>query len=80
DGYAATRLLRRKDYAGPIVALTAHTMDGDRAKCLEAGCDDYASKPVDRRGLIETIRQRLVREPATCSGPWGLALLMILAG
>lgn len=55
DGYQAARLLRAAGYAGPIIALTAHAMASDREKCIECGCTNYISKPIDRGRLVALI-------------------------
>lgn len=57
DGYQAAKRLRQQDYERPIIALTANAMEGDRQKCIDAGCNHYLVKPIDRTKLIQTVRQ-----------------------
>jgi CheY-like chemotaxis protein len=59
DGFRATRTLREKGYRGAILALTALAMEGDRERCLNAGCDAYLPKPVERAKLVGVVRELL---------------------
>ncbi|MBF0227206.1 MAG: response regulator [Desulfobacterales bacterium] len=62
DGFEATKIIRSSESAVlnhkiPIIAMTAHAMKGDREKCIEAGMDNYLSKPIDRQRLFNIIEE-----------------------
>jgi signal transduction histidine kinase/CheY-like chemotaxis protein len=63
DGYEATRRLRESGYTAPIIALTAHALPSERQRCIEAGCDAFATKPIERVVLLETIARHLAKPP-----------------
>jgi CheY-like chemotaxis protein len=76
DGFQATRLIRRM--AGdigrtPIIALTAHTLEKDRDRCLDSGMNEFLSKPIDSNRLMQILstylRPRPNRRPPSCPIP-----------
>lgn len=56
DGYETAKALRKLGYTGPIIALTADAMQGDMNRCIESGCNDYLSKPIDKQLLLQKVK------------------------
>jgi len=69
NGYEATRALKQQGYTTPIVALTANAMKGDDQACMEAGCDGYLTKPIDRRELPRVLAKYLPTGQEAASRP-----------
>jgi len=71
DGAATARALRAEGHHVPILALTAESSLDERERCLAAGCDDYASKPVDRAVLLAALQRLCTRKPGSSGRPRG---------
>ena len=70
DGWEATRRVKANPLTKhiPVIALTAHAMTGDRDKAMEAGCDDYDTKPIDLTRLLSKIEAQLGKNKAAHGG------------
>ena len=64
DGYRATRDLREANYEGPVIALTANAMAGDREKCMDAGCSGFLAKPINIDEVVALVSQYVTPSPA----------------
>jgi len=73
DGFEATTLIRQRERLSgqhiPIIAMTAHAMAGDRERCLDAGMDDYISKPISAGALLELVAQWAAKKNAGWGSP-----------
>jgi PAS domain S-box-containing protein len=65
DGYETAKRLRKLGFSNPMIALTADAMQGDRDRCLQCGCDDYLTKPIDVEALLQLVDLYLRRTEKT---------------
>jgi len=63
NGFEATNEMRRLGIKTPIIAVTANAIKGDREKCLEAGCDEYVTKPIEKAKLLDIMTRYIVVAP-----------------
>jgi signal transduction histidine kinase/ActR/RegA family two-component response regulator len=66
DGYTATRSLRASNYQGQIVALTAHALSEEIETCMDAGCDGYLRKPIEKAVFFSELKQRIGQPSDRC--------------
>ena len=59
DGYEATREIRKINSEVPIIAQTAYALSGDSKKAMDAGCDDYVTKPINKEEMLEKLKRNL---------------------
>ena len=72
DGYEAVARLRTLEPAGqhiPVIAMTAHALEGDRQRCLDAGMDDYLTKPIDGRAVLALLWRWLNKDAVRAEVP-----------
>ncbi len=72
DGYQASARLRERGFSRPIIALTAHAVAGEEARCRAVGCTHFLTKPVERRDLVETLRSACFSEAGDPSAGRGV--------
>ncbi len=74
NGSDVTRELRRADYSRPIIALTAHSLDSDRQRMIDLGCNDVVPKPIDRKKFLLTLQHYLPNVEITVTPPQSQAI------